>query len=177
MRVVFDTCVLVPSFLRAVLLTCARVGYVEPLATPRILEEWRRAAKTPLQRLEAVNAVRQFVDDFPEAMRPDPLDLRPYWLPDQDDVHILALAAVHHADAIVTHNKKDFPQAELNSYGISRTDPDAQLLQLHRLHGPALMDHLRPVFAEVQSAHPQMRALELWRKAWLPQFGRKFDRL
>ena len=177
MRVVFDTCVLVPSFLRAVLLTCARVRYVEPLATPRILEEWRRAAKTPLQRLEAENAVQQFVDDFPEAMRPDPVDLRPYWLPDQDDVHILALAAVHHADAIVTFNKKDFPQAELNSYGISRIDPDAQLLQLHRLHGPALMDHLRPVLAEVQSAHPQMRALELWRKAWLPQFGRKFDRL
>ena len=67
MRVVFDTCVLVPSFLRAVLLTCARVRYIEPLATPRILEEWRRAAKTPLQRLEAENAVRQFVDDFPEA--------------------------------------------------------------------------------------------------------------
>ena len=177
MRVVFDTCVLVPSFLRAVLLTCARVRYVEPLATPRILEEWRRAAKTPLQRLEAENAVQQLVDDFPEAMRPDPVDLRPYWLPDQDDVHILALAAVHHADAIVTFNKKDFPQAELNSYGISRIDPDAQLLQLYRLHGPALMDHLRPVLAEVQSAHPQMRALELWRKAWLPQFGRKFDRL
>jgi predicted nucleic acid-binding protein len=177
MRVVFDTCVLVPSFLRAVLLTCARVRYVEPLATPRILEEWRRAAKTPLQRLEAENAVQQFVDDFPEAMRPDPVDLRPYWLPDQDDVHILALAAVHHADAIVTFNKKDFPQAELNSYGISRIDPDVQLLQLYRLHGPALMDHLRPVLAEVQSAHPQMRALELWRKAWLPQFGRKFDRL
>ena len=177
MRVVFDTCVLVPSFLRAVLLTCARVRYVEPLATPRILEEWRRAAKTPLQRLEAENAARQFVDDFPEAMRPDPVDLRPYWLPDQDDVHILALAAVHHADAIVTFNKKDFPQAELDSYGISRIDPDAQLLQLYRLHGPALMDHLRPVLAEVQSAHPQVRALELWRKAWLPQFGRKFDRL
>ena len=177
MRVVFDTCVLVPSFLRAVLLTCARVRYVEPLATPRILEEWRRAAKTPLQRLEAENAAQQFVDDFPEAMRPDPVDLRPYWLPDQDDVHILALAAVHHADAIVTFNKKDFPQAELNSYGISRIDPDAQLLQLYRLHGPALMDHLRPVLAEVQAAHPQMRALELWRKAWLPQFGRKFDRL
>ena len=165
MRVVFDTCVLVPSFLRAVLLTCARVRYVEPLATPRILEEWRRAAKTPLQRLEAENAVQQFVDDFPEAMRPDPVDLRPYWLPDQDDVHILALAAVHHADAIVTFNKKDFPQAELNSYGISRIDPDAQLLQLYRLHGPALMDHLRPVIAEVQYAPTQMRALELWRKS------------
>ena len=177
MRVVFDTCVLVPSFLREVLLTCAHAGFIEPLATPRILEEWRRAANTPLQKLEAENAIRQFVNDFPSAMRPDPVDLRPYWLPDQGDLHILALAAQHHADVIVTHNKKDFPQEALSPYGISRIDPDAQLIQLYRRHGSALIDPLRPIFAAVQAAHPQMRALELWRKAWLPQFGRKFDRL
>jgi len=177
MRVVFDTCVLVPSFLREVLLTCAHAGFIEPLATPCILEEWRRAAKTPMQKLEAENAIRQFVNDFPEAMRPDPVDLRHYWLPDQGDLHILALAAQHHADVIVTHNKKDFPQEALSPYGISRVDPDAQLIQLYCRHGSALIDPLRPIFAAVQAAHPQMRALELWRKAWLPQFGRKFDRL
>lgn len=177
MRVVFDTCVLVPSFLREVLLTCAHAGFIEPLATPRILEEWRRAAKTPMQKLEAETAIRQFVNDFPSAMRPDPGDLRPYWLPDQGDLHILALAAQHHADVIVTHNKKDFPQEALSPFGISRVDPDTQLLQLYRRHGSALIDLLRPILTAVQAAHPQMRALELWRKAWLPQFGRKFDRL
>lgn len=177
MRVVFDTCVLVPSFLREVLLTCAHAGFIEPLATPRILEEWRRAAKTPMQKLEAETAIRQFVKDFPSAMRPDPVDLRPYWLPDQGDLHILALAAQHHADVIVTHNKKDFPQEALSPFGISRVDPDTQLLQLYRRHGSALIDPLRPILAAVQAAHPQMRALEPWRKAWLPQFGRKFDRL
>ena len=177
MRVVFDTCVLVPSFLREVLLTCAHAGFIEPLATPRILEEWRRAAKTPMQKLEAETAIRQFVNDFPSAMRPDPGDLRPYWLPDQGDLHILALAAQHHADVIVTHNKKDFPQEALSPFGISRVDPDTQLLQLYRRHGSALIDPLRPILTAVQAAHPQIRALELWRKAWLLQFGRKFDRL
>ena len=177
MRVVFDTCVLVPSFLREVLLTCAHAGFIEPLATPRILEEWRRAAKTPMQKLEAETAIRKFVNDFPSAMRPDPGDLRPYWLPDQGDLHILALAAQHHADVIVTHNKKDFPQEALSPFGISRVDPDTQLLQLYRRHVSALIDPLRPILTAVQAAHPQMRALELWRKAWLPQFGRKFDRL
>ena len=177
MRVVFDTCVLVPRFLREVLLTCAHAGFIEPLATPRILEEWRRAAKTPMQKLEAETAIRKFVNDFPSAMRPDPGDLRPYWLPDQGDLHILALAAQHHADVIVTHNKKDFPQEALSPFGISRVDPDTQLLQLYRRHGSALIDPLRPILTAVQAAHPQMRALELWRKAWLPQFGRKFDRL
>ncbi|MCH1470033.1 MAG: PIN domain-containing protein [Planktomarina sp.] len=168
---------MVPSFLREVLLTCAHAGFIEPLATPRILEEWRRAAKTPMQKLEAENAIRQFVNDFPSVMRPDPVDLRPYWLPDQGDLHILALAAQHHADVIVTHNKKDFPQEALSPYGISRVDPDTQLLQLYRRHGSALIDPLRPILTAVQAAHPQMRTLEIWRKAWLPQFGRKFDRL
>jgi hypothetical protein len=130
-----------------------------------------------MQKLEAETAIRQFGNDFPSAMRPDPGDLRPYWLPDQGDLHILALAAQHHADVIVTHNKKDFPQEALSPYGISRVDPDTQLLQLYRRHGSALIDPLRPILAAVQVAHPQMLALELWRKAWLPQFGRKFDRL
>ena len=157
MRVVFDTCVLVPSFLREVLLTCAHAGFIEPLATPRILEEWRRAAKTPMQKLEAENAIRQFVNDFPSAMRPDPVDLRPYWLPDQGDLHILALAAQHHADVIVTHNKKDFPQEALSPYGISRVDPDTQLLQLYRRHGSALIDPLRPILTS-RSSRPSADA-------------------
>ncbi len=46
MRVVFDTCVLVPSFLRAVLLAAADVAQVEAIVSPRILEEWVRAGKT-----------------------------------------------------------------------------------------------------------------------------------
>ena len=60
MRVVFDTCVLVPSFLREVLLACALVENVDYIVSSRILTEWSRASKTPLHRLEADVAITQF---------------------------------------------------------------------------------------------------------------------
>ncbi len=57
MRVVFDTCVLVPSFLREVLLACVLVENVDYIVSSRILTEWSRASKTPLHRLEADVAI------------------------------------------------------------------------------------------------------------------------
>ena len=60
MRVVFDTCVLVPSFLREVLLACAAISQIDYIVSSQILTEWSRAAKKPLDQLEASLAVTQF---------------------------------------------------------------------------------------------------------------------
>ena len=177
MRVVFDTCVLVPSFLRAVLLSCAEKGNVEFIVSPRILEEWVRAAKTPLHRLETKTAVAQFRLKFETSIRPDPISLVQFWLPDPDDIHILALAVHQHADAIVTHNKKDFPQSELSSYGIERINPDAFLRRLLKQHGAEIAFATQPIMAEVCAAHINLSESDIWRKAWLPQFGRLIKKL
>ena len=177
MRVVFDTCVLVPSFLRAVLLACAETGNVEFIVSPRILEEWARAAKTYLQRLEAETAVAQFRLKFAITIRPDPVSLVQFWLPDPDDIHILAFAVHEHADVIVTHNKKDCPQGELSSYGIERIDPDAFLRRLLKQHGAKIASATQPIMAEVRAAHVNLSESDIWRKAWLPQFGRLIKKL
>ena len=177
MRAVFDTCVLVPTFLRAVLLTCAATCNVEFIVSPRILEEWARVAKTPLQRLESEIAVAQFREKFSIAIRPDPLLLAQFWLPDPDDIHILALAVNQHADVIVTHNKKDFPQGELRSYGIDRMDPDAFLRRLLKQHGTEIVSVVQPILAEARNLHVGLSASDIWRKAWLPQFGRMVEKL
>ena len=177
MRVVFDTCVLVPTFLRAVLFTCAERCNVEFIVSPRILEEWARVAKTPLQRLESEIAVAQFRQKFAIAIRPDPLSLAQFWLPDPNDIHILALAVNQHADVIVTHNKKDFPQDELRSYGIERMDPDAFLRRLLKEYGAEIVLAMQPIVAEVRNLHVGLSASDIWRKAWLPQFGRIIEKL
>ena len=177
MRAVFDTCVLVPTFLRAVLLTCAATCNVEFIVSPRILEEWARVAKTPLQRLESEIAVAQFREKFAITIRPDPLLLAQFWLPDPDDIHILALAVNQHADVIVTHNKKDFPQGELRSYGIDRMDPDAFLRRLLKQHGAEIVSVTKPILAKARNLHVGLSASNIWRKAWLPQFGRMIEKL
>jgi predicted nucleic acid-binding protein len=177
MRVVFDTCVLVPSFLRAVLLACATQSRVEVIVSPRILGEWLRAGKTPLQRLEAEAAIVRFRREFETSIRPDPTSLAEFWLPDRDDIHILGLAVGQHADVIVTHNKKDFPQDELRSYGLERMDPDTFLRQLLKHNANGLAAVVQPIMSNIQSAHPDVRALDIWRKAWLPQFGRLIEKL
>lgn len=53
-------------------------------------------------------------------------------LPDPKDRHVLAAAIVGRCDAIVTRNRKDFPEKVLAPYGIEVRHPDEFLLD--RLH-------------------------------------------
>ena len=45
-------------------------------------------------------------------------------MPDLDDRHVLALAIKSGSDAIITHNKKDFPKKYLRQFDIEVYDPD-----------------------------------------------------
>jgi hypothetical protein len=53
-------------------------------------------------------------------------------LPDPGDRHVLAAAIHCRADAIVTFNLKDFPQAALAEHGMAAIHPDVFLHQLFR---------------------------------------------
>ena len=54
-------------------------------------------------------------------------------LPDLDDRHVLALAIKSESDAIITHNKKDFPKKYLKQFDIEVYDPDRFLSLLNGL--------------------------------------------
>lgn len=51
-------------------------------------------------------------------------------LPDEDDRHVLAAAIKCNAQVIVTFNLKDFPEGELNKWGIEAISPDDFVAEL-----------------------------------------------
>lgn len=51
-------------------------------------------------------------------------------LPDPKDRHVLAAAIRGRADVIVTYNLKDFPEKELQKYGIAAQHPDEFLVHV-----------------------------------------------
>ncbi|MFT4148922.1 MAG: PIN domain-containing protein [Paracoccaceae bacterium] len=132
-KAVLDACVIYPPVLRAILLSAARAGLYVPVWSDRILEEWARASarlgngSDAQARLEA-QAMRAA---FPAAtIRPQPgLEARLH-LPDENDIHVLAVAVASGADAIVTFNAQDFPRHVLAAEGVERRDPDGFLWEM-----------------------------------------------
>ena len=133
MRVLIDACVLYPTVMREVTLGCAKAGLFEPRWSQRILEEWARAAAklSPDQEVFARGEIATLSVVFPKAQiaHQDSLTSR-LWLPDPNDVHVLAAAIAGSCDAIMTMNAKDFPGNVLVEEGVFRVDPDAFLRSL-----------------------------------------------
>lgn len=131
MKVLLDACVLFPTVMREMLLGVARTGVYQPLWSARIEEEWARAARKigPDGEAQARAEIALTAAHFPKArIAPAPgLEAR-LWLPDPNDIHVLASAVAGHADVIITLNAKDFPRNILAEEGLSRADPDQFLL-------------------------------------------------
>ncbi len=141
MRALLDACVLYPTVLREMLLGCAAAGLYQPLWSERILEEWARAAGKlgPAQEAIARGEVVAARAAFPAAMVAVQTGVeRRLWLPDPDDVHVLAAAVAASADVIVTMNAADFPRGVLAEEGILRVDPDHFLLGLREKDSEAV---------------------------------------
>ena len=116
--------------MRAVVLGVAAQGLFEPLWSPRILEEWARAAAKlgPLAEAQARGESAQIDRAWPRASVRYPPELEDrLWLPDPGDIHVLAAAIHGSADIIMTVNAKDFPRNILAEEGLSRVDPDGYL--------------------------------------------------
>ncbi|MDE3081366.1 MAG: PIN domain-containing protein [Paracoccaceae bacterium] len=176
MKAVLDACVLYPSVLREVLLGAARAGLFTPLWSSRILEEWARAAARlgPAQEAIARGEIALTRADFPRAeVPPDPALEARLWLPDHNDIHVLAAAIRGGADSIITYNASDFPRGILAQEGLSRSDPDAFLLALDR---SAVMTVTQAVKARAENLSGQDWPLRrLLKKAGLPRLGKALD--
>lgn len=176
MKMLLDACVIYPTVMREMLVGLARTGAYTPLWSPRILEEWARAARKLGLQGETIarGEIAMLEAAFPKASVAPHAGLEArLWLPDPNDIHVLAAAVHGNAEGIITMNAKDFPRNILAEEGLSRNDPDAFLLG-HYHAAPETVNAVgEAVLAEARRLSGEdwtMRAL--MKKARLPRLGK-----
>ena len=176
MKALLDTCVLFPTVMREVLLGAAARGLYTPLWSARILEEWARAARRigPTGEAQARGEIAVLRSQWPgaEVTWAPSLEARLY-LPDANDVHVLAAAVAGHADVIITLNAQDFPRHTLAEEGLRRDDPDSFLMALWAGAPEAVEETCIQVLytaRQLSGEDWQMRAL--LKKARLPRLAK-----
>lgn len=178
MKAVLDACVLYPPIMRELLIGAAERGLFHPVWSARILEEWVRATAKlgPIAQAQARGAAVVLAAQMPQAMQdPAPgLEARLH-LPDENDIHVLAVAVASGADAIVTLNAADFPRGVLAGEGLERRDPDGFLWELASHHPLAMRDVAAQVVARADALGPQVTDVRRFFKgARLPKLARFF---
>jgi len=169
-----DACVLYPTVLREILVGVARQGHFHPIWSARILEEWARAAErlNPGDGVIARGEIAALRAAWPDATVPEAAadDL---WLPDPDDIHVLATARAGEARQIVTFNLRDFPLRELSGHGLRAVHPDAFLLGFLQAHPDSVEATVRAVHETAQQlSGNEMPIRALLKRARLPRLGK-----
>lgn len=176
MKAVLDACVLYPTVLREILIGIAQAGLYTPLWSDRILEEWARATRKigPVAEGIARSDVALLKAAFPKAsIAPQPgLEAR-LQLPDENDIHVLAVAIAGSADAIITFNARDFPRHILAEEGLARRDPDGFLWELWSHNPDAVGAVIATVHATAERLSGQPQPLRPFlKRAGLPRLAK-----
>jgi predicted nucleic acid-binding protein len=176
MKIVIDACVLYPTVMREMVLGAAVVGAFRPLWTERILEEWARAAVKlgPVGAVQARGEIALLRSQWPDAevAAMSGIEAR-LWLPDENDIHVLAAAVSASADAIMTLNAKDFPRGILQEEGLERIDPDSFLFGLWREQPEAMQRVGDRVLHQARALSDQPWEIRsLLKKARLPRLAK-----
>ncbi|OWJ76991.1 RSP_2648 family PIN domain-containing protein [Haematobacter genomosp. 1] len=178
MRVLIDANVLYPTVLREIVTGVAAEGMFTPLWSTRILEEWALAARRlgPGQEVVARGEIALLHARWPEAevAAGDTIgDTGGLYLPDPDDIHVLAAAKAGGAEVILTQNLKDFPRRELEIHLLRAEAPDDFLMDLWLRHPADVERVVRAVQGrteEISGREQPLRAL--LRRARLPRLGK-----
>lgn len=157
---VLDTCVLISSVLRTLLLDLAKCDVFMPRWSPIIGIEWQRTA-AHLWKVDKMQVALQWETmqrAFPDA---DVGEVSAFqdglkWS-DPKDWHVIAAARRVRASApsshvaVLTRNIRDFHRAELRRLGLQLLDPDQYLTRLWRMQPAAVQACLAelPVRARV----------------------------
>jgi hypothetical protein len=180
MTVVFDACVLYPTVLRQILIGACAAGLARPAWSPRILEEWARAAARlgPGHADAARAEIAALSSAWPAArVDPDPATEAGLRLPDPADAHVVAAASAAGAATIVTANLRDFPARALAPLGITAQHPDPWMLSLHDRDPGAVARTAESVRTQIERLAGLPQPLRpLLKRAGLPRLGRRLER-
>jgi putative PIN family toxin of toxin-antitoxin system len=129
-RIVVDTNVVVSALLQPLgnpgrVVTLMRLGVIVPVYDARILAEYREVCGRPRLRLVPEDVERLVTDVVQRGELLDEVPRAAFALPDPDDQPFLDVALAGGTEAIVTGNRKDFPEA----CGVRVLSP-AELVQL-----------------------------------------------
>ncbi|MCP5038506.1 MAG: PIN domain-containing protein [Rhodobacteraceae bacterium] len=179
MKVLLDACVLYPTVMREMLVGAARAGLYTPLWSPRILEEWARAAAKLGAGGEEVarGEIAVLRANWPRAeVLPRGGDMARLYLPDENDIHVLASAIAGSADMIITENRADFPRGILLEEGLTRQSADPFLLGLFEKAPDKMIELAEEIRAEAEHLSGQSWPIrKLMKKARLPRLGKALE--
>ncbi|MEO9822691.1 MAG: PIN domain-containing protein [Paracoccaceae bacterium] len=179
MKVLIDANVLYPTVMRELVLGVAAQGAFEPLWSARLLEEWARAARKRNidDEMLARGEITRLSVAWPKASVTwgEGLEAR-LWLPDPNDIHVLAAAISGSADVILTQNAKDFPRNILSEEGVSRADPDGFILGIWQAQPEAVQLVASRVLQKARELSGNDWTMRrLLKKARLPRLAKALD--
>jgi PIN domain len=175
---VLDACVLVPIALADTLLRVAEKGLYRPLWSDRILEEAQAAIEEIHPGIDVGKRFTDMREAFDDALVTGWEELEAgISLPDNDDRHVVAAAVRAGAQAIVTSNMSDFPEATLSGLDLEAVHPDDFLLDQLDLSPPTILQVIREQAAH--TSRPRLTPLDLaalLSRAGVPNFADEISR-
>jgi len=175
MRLMMDACILYPTVLREILIGLAKARLYTPLWSPRILEEWARAAARTGVEDVARAEIALLRAGWPKAeIVPEAEVMATLSLPDEDDVHVLAAAIAGRAEAVLTVNLRDFPGRTLARHGLTVRTPDILILEFLEAEKDTVTPVVEAVRARTETLSGRPQPLRpLLKRAGLPRTAKR----
>lgn len=152
---VLDANVLFPNYVRDTLLSIAQTKLYFPKWSPRIEQEWTEnlLSKYPtLKKEQITRTVQKMNRAFSDAQVEGGGHLpEGFFLPDENDHHVVATAIAARARYIITFNLKDFPRSAMEKTSISAIHPDKFLVQLYNKSPDTVAAGLRAMIRRYQN--------------------------
>lgn len=176
-RVLLDSCVMFPMYLRDTLLCAAEAGLYLPCWSQKILDDTTRnlVSTGRMTPERARNLEATIKEAFPQAMVEVLTGLADIMTNHPGDRHVLAAAVTAKADVIVTSNLRHFQARDLVPWNIEAKSPDTFLSDLYDDYPDSLVQVVRRQSQALKN--PPMTVAQLLDllsdKAGVPEFASK----